>query len=205
MRNRGGFSLLAMLVTLAMIATIAIVTVPFLTLADRSQRVMETWEMLESVRLALYRTEPVADTIRSFRQRVAVNAGRLSQLTTPITSGNAANAMNSCGNQFLNPQVTNWRTHGPFGKFWIDSAVGMVTPIGIARDRMRRTPAGGGGGSGTLEILFINQVDSADVALLDEWNDGATGRTAGVIRWSTQATDGILDTVRYFMTIDGQC
>lgn len=193
------------MVALAMVATVAIVTIPFVSLADRSDRVMETWEMLESVRLALYRTEPVADTIRSFRQRVTVNAGRLSQLATPITSGNAANAMNSCGNQFLALQVTNWRTHGPFGKFWIDSSVGLITPIGTARDRMRRTPAGGGGPSGTLEILFITQVDSADVALMDEWFDGATGRTAGVIRWSTQATNGILDSVRYFMTIDGNC
>jgi type II secretory pathway pseudopilin PulG len=203
MRNRRGFSLLALLVTLAMITTVAVVTVPFLTIADRADRVMETWDMLESVRLALHRSEPLADSIRSFRQRINANAGRISQLTTPIVSGSAATSMNSCGGAFLVPERNAWQTTGPFGKFWIDPAVGLITPIGTANDRMRRTPAGSG--VGTLEILFISQVDNADVVMLDEWADGATGRTAGVVWWSTQATNGILDTVRYFITIDGIC
>lgn len=193
--DRRGFGLIEIIIMLAVLAVIAAVTVPTMLRANRLQRVQQTWTILERTRLALY---DVSAGNVAFRQRVGANAGRLSDLVTPIISTDD----NSCGGNYGVPRVNNWQSWGPFGGFTIDPAVGLPTPIGVGNNQLLRFPSGGGGGSGSLVIEFDN-VDVEDVLLLDEYADDANGLAAGVIQWN--APVGGLTTMGYVITIDGTC
>lgn len=194
-RRRRGFGLVEIVVLLAIASVIAVLTVPALVQANRIERVQQTMTILDRTRLALYNP---TNNPPAFNQTVGDNAGSLSHLVIPIANGD----LNSCGQGYKVPTRNNWPNAGPYGGFNIDPNVGLVTPIGIGNDLLVRNPAGGGGVTGTLAIVFPN-VDIADVLLLDGMVDDADGLNAGLIQWTAPA--GGLTTFSYTMTIDGNC
>jgi hypothetical protein len=193
--SRCGFGMMEIIVLLGIASVIGVLMAVSVAKANRLQRINETWQILERTRLALFNaaTPPLA-----FRQSVNANAGKLSELVTPIVSTDP----NSCGGNLGNPKVNSWNNAGPFGGFTIDVNVGLPTPIGVGNNALVRTPTGGGGGSGTLAIVFPN-VDTDDATLLDDMWDGSNGQTSGVIQWTVPAAG--LTTMSYVITIDGTC
>ena len=184
------------IVLLAIASVVAALTVPAVMQANRLERVRQTWTILERTRLALYNTTA---GVAAFRQGVAANAGRVSELTIQPVLGDP----NSCGNNLTNAQRnTNWPLWGPFGGFTMVAAVGLPTPIGLGNNTLVRNPAGGGGATGTLAIVFPN-TDVEDASLLDQVFDNADGLAAGVITWTAPAAG--LTTMSYLITIDGTC
>jgi hypothetical protein len=187
---RPGFGPLEIIVLLAVVATVGAVALPVVVQANRLDRMNETAEILADVQVSLYNT---SNTPVAFRQDVAQNAGRLTQLNTAITSSDP----NSCtGHTFGNPQVKNWE--GPYGRHVIDGTVGLVTPIGFGDNDLVRID------SGTTHRLAINfpDVDLADVAVLDGLADTGDGSQSGSIRWTTA---GATTTFQYSFLIDASC
>jgi type II secretory pathway pseudopilin PulG len=195
MRRRSGFSMFAMVLIIAIVTTLIAISYPVLMRYEQFVRVQQTYDILESVRLATYNaTAAVTDPV--FRQRVGENPGKISHLFIPITDGNAAIAANSCGNAYT--QTANWRLWGPFLEFSFDPAVGLPTPIGIAGDGFIRA----GSGANTVLIISMPLVDMTDISMLDRF-DNNDGSLAGKIRWNTVV--GTTATLLYTFGINGTC
>jgi hypothetical protein len=189
--------MMEIIILLAVLSVVGMLIIKVVSQADRLQNVQQTWTILERTRLALYNVN-AATTAPAFFQDVAVNAGKLSELTKPISTTDSTACSSGNKQLFKNPDVGGW--NGPYGGFTIDSTVGLVTPIGIGKNRLVRTPTGGG--NGTLGIQFVG-VDSADVTLLDAMFDDGV-RTTGVIQWTAPVNQ--LTTMTYLISVtSGGC
>jgi prepilin-type N-terminal cleavage/methylation domain-containing protein len=186
-RDRG-FTLIEIVVMLAIMLVLASVIAPSLIAYADEQRAETTAAMLTTVSAGLVGAN-------GFRATVSVNAGRVSQLTTQLVANNAAVDDNSCGAKFTVPQAGAWATNAPYAPFTI-SRSGLATPIGIAEDTMSRSPAAG---AGVNQIVFKN-VDLRDVLLLDAFLDAGDGAGNGIVRWNTPPL-----VMFYRVPIDASC
>lgn len=191
--RRIGFSLVEIVVALAILLVLAAVATPSLLGYLDQMAVEATAQQLERVRDALYTKGGNA-----FRQDVGANSGKLSQLARPITKGNPA-YLDSCGDEFSTKEANGW--DGPYVNFDIDPAAGMATPIGVASDALTRVPPSG---AGSLRIAFANNVQVSQAELLDDLVDGGNGNAIGIVRWILPAVDGMV-TLHYFVQIDNAC
>src|SRR5687767_1546635 len=202
--RRAGFSLVELVVALAVILILAAVALPNLTGYLDQKRIDATATQLFAIRDALYNTTAGAV---AFNQNVgSTNAGRLSELSSPIISGDASYATgtdDSCGGTFSVPQRNAWVTFGPFTTYTSERTTGMMFPIGMAEDSLTRVP--NSNNPGDLRLNF-RSVDLDDAAMLDETIDGTTnGWNAGRVQWTPQnGLNGIV-TMYYFVTIDAEC
>jgi hypothetical protein len=187
--------MLVIVVFVAIVAALLTAVVPTLIRLDRLTRVQRAAEIMADLAQQIFNNDAAID---DFRQRVGQNAGRLHHLAYPITSTDP----NSCEtNTYGNPQVTNWRSWGPFTGYAIATGTGLHTPIGIIQDDLLRFPQSASAG---VIVMVINNADMEDVNVLDGYVDGADGINAGLIRWGTPATDGTV-ALGYTITIDNSC
>lgn len=195
--RRGAFTLIEVIVALAVMLILAAVAVPQLAGFLDQKRIEETASQLAQVRDALYR--PGGGSV-AFYQTVGANAGYLDQLTTPLTLGD----LDSCQTTFSSGQRGNWPDEGPYLNYVITTS-GMATPIGQTDNRLTRNPPNGGGSSGTLRITWTNNVSLSDAEALDLYVDGVAGWNAGTVQWTPQlGTDGVVS-LYYFVVINGAC
>jgi type II secretory pathway pseudopilin PulG len=193
-----------LVVALAVILILAAVALPNLTGYLDQKRIDATAAQLFAIRDALY--NPAAGAV-AFNQDVSgTNAGRLSELSSPIVSGNANYATgtdNSCGGTFSVPQRNNWTATGPFTTYTSERTTGMMFPIGMAEDSLTRIP--NSASPGDLSLNFLS-VDLDDAVMLDETVDGTTnGWNAGRVQWTPQT--GVNGRVKmyYLVAINNQC
>jgi prepilin-type N-terminal cleavage/methylation domain-containing protein len=192
--RRSAFTLVEVIVALAVILILAAVAVPQLGGYLDQKRVEETAALLAQLRDALF------GPATSFRAEVGANASRLSHLSTPIVNGDD----DSCGSNYSNGERGNWPDGGPYINWIIDPAAGLRTPIGQAQDLLERVPVNGGGSTGRLRIRFPNTVTLVDAQALDVYVDGVQNGTSGVVHWAQQpGTD--MANVYYDVLIDGTC
>ena len=179
-----GFTLIEVVVALVIVLVLAAVALPQLNGYLQQKRVDATAAQLTTI----------ANALTQFEKDVGnTNAGRLSELSQPLISGNAAyntGTDDSCGLTFSAGEKGNWDTKGPFISFFVDRDSGMVTPIGRARDSLTRVP--NSATAGVLIINFINSVALEDAVLLDETTDASTGAAGGSIRWDLPAVAGLV-------------
>ena len=198
---RSGFALVEVVVALAVILILAAVAVPQLAGFLDQKRVEQAAAQLALVRDALYKSG--AGSV-AYYQTVMANAGRLSQLSTPITTSDR----DSCGSTYSTAERDRWDDQGPYVNFLIDPVQGMATPLGQADDLLIRVPSTGGGPPTTqhrLQITWTNTVSLADAQALDLHVDGAAGWNAGTVQWTPQTgTNGVV-TLHYFVVINNQC
>ena len=192
--RRRAFTLVEVIVALAVMLILAAVALPQLGGHLDQKRVEETADLLAELRDALY------GPATSFRTVVQANASRLSHLSTPIVNGN----QDSCGGNYTGVERGRWPNGGPFINWVIDPAAGLRTPIGQAQDLLDRDPNNGGGSTGRLRITFPNTVTLADAQALDIHVDGVLNGGTGVVQWTPQpGTD--MATLWYDVLIDGTC
>lgn len=197
-RRPRAFTLVEVIVALAVILILAAVAFPQVSGFLDQKKVEATATQLAQVRDALYR---VGAGNTAFFQTVGSNAGRLSELTIPLVAGD----LDSCQTSFTGGQRNNWDNGGPFLNYVISATSGMATPIGQADDLLTRTPLSGGGASGMLRITFTNNVRLDDAENLDVFVDGVAGWNVGTVQWTPQlGTNGVV-TLHYFVVIDGTC
>jgi len=198
-----GFTLVEVIVALAILLILAAVALPNVTGFLDQKRIDATVTQLTNVKDALYDNTKGAN---AFSQKVGANAGRLSELDSAIIQGNASYATgtdDSCGAAFAKGDVTNWNANGPFMTYNSDRATGMMTPIGRAEDTLTRIP--NSANPGRLRLNFLNNVSLADVQMLDDTMDSGNGFNVGIVQWTPQnGTNGIV-TMYYFVTINTNC
>ena len=198
------FTLLEVIVALAVILILAAVSLPSLAGYLDQQRVDETANQLAKVRDALYNP---ATTTTAFSQALGgTNAGRLSELDSVIISGNASYATgtdNSCGGTFTGGERNKWISNGPFMTYNSDRTAGMMTPIGRAEDSLTRIP--NSASPGVLRLNFLNNVNLDDATRLDALVDGGDGYNAGTVQWTPQTGINGIVTMYYFVPINGTC
>jgi prepilin-type N-terminal cleavage/methylation domain-containing protein len=191
-----GFTLVEVIVALAVILILAAVALPNVTGFLDQKRIDATVTQLATVRDALF--NPAAGN-NAFYQQVTKNAGRLSELDSVIIAANVYSD-NSCGATFNNGDRTAWLSKGPFMTYNSEHFTGMMTPIGMAEDTLTRdvsyNPA-------KNRITFLN-ASLADAQLLDAAveNDGFN---AGIVRWTPLNGVNGLVTLYYFVQINNVC
>ncbi|HET9424228.1 MAG TPA: prepilin-type N-terminal cleavage/methylation domain-containing protein [Gemmatimonadaceae bacterium] len=197
-----GFSLIEVIVALAILLILAAVALPTLSATVDQARIDTTAAQLQAVRNGLY--DPASNG-HAFFQEVGANAGRLSELSSVIVANNANYATgtdDSCGRSFRTSEVNRWIANGPFVNFNIDRNTGLATAIGNAADSLTRIP--NDDDPGVLRINFINSVDVQDAKRLDATIDGANGASSGAVQWLAPAADGVV-TMYYFIPINDEC
>lgn len=182
--RRSAFTLVEVIVALAVILILAAVAVPQLGGYLDQKRVEETADLMVEIR----------DGLISFATEVGDNAGQLSYLSAPIVNGDA----DLCGSAYSGQERGDWPDGGPYVNFLIDPAAGLATPIGQVENDLDRTTVGGT----WLWITWNNTVRVADAQAFDLNVDGVLNSTTGTVRWSPQAgTD--MATVNYVIPING--
>ena len=194
--RRAGFTLVEVIVALAVLLILAAVAIPQVGGYLDQKRIESTAAQLAIVRDALYLTGT------GFRQVIQANASELSHLSSPLTAVDD----DSCGNAFSNAERNRWPNGGPFVNFVIDATAGMATPIGLANNALVRAPTTATTGvTNRLRITWTN-ASLADAEALDLHVDGTAGWNTGTVQWTPQAgTNGVVTTLYYDIVIDATC
>jgi prepilin-type N-terminal cleavage/methylation domain-containing protein len=175
MKGRPGFSLIEITIAAVIVLVLAGVLIPQLSTYFDQQRITDTATTLAAVR------DAITDKTNGYYAKVAINPGRVSQLSNRPTANNAAVDDNSCGAQVTGAQQTSWDNNAPFVQFLIPRS-GLPTPIGIAEDTLWRVPL-----SATVGVsrIVFKTVDQADITALDVYVDGGDGAATGAVQWVT--------------------
>jgi prepilin-type N-terminal cleavage/methylation domain-containing protein len=217
MLTRRGATLFEVIVTVAILAVIAgavyLNEAQASKLGGASANVDQAAQLLAEIADAAGRTTGTGG-VTSFNQLIgqanantSANAGKLSQLTTPLTSAH----LNSCMYQFTNAEAGRWVT--PFffrilpttgfqlapGYFAQDSLI-RYDQNGVATTIANRPAANDAASYGTLAIVMPSTQLSDALALLNRVEGNQTG--LGAVRY--YPTDGTSPvTLEYHFTIRG--
>ena len=183
-RARAAFTMVEILVALAIIAILAAILVPTVGSQLRQGKSTAVANQLSNLR----------SSIDAYRQNVV----RFPLVLTVLTTLPGATAVDACGTVVPAANRALWR-----GPYLNDNILGDF-PVGDATilNQLVRIPAAGAGAPGILEILAIN-VDSTVAADLEAQFDGtpivAASYTTGTIQWTAAG----LDTLKFLIPIRG--
>ncbi|HWH53661.1 MAG TPA: hypothetical protein VN651_19070 [Gemmatimonadaceae bacterium] len=158
--------MIAVVVTLALIAAIAAVAVPVLAGHQQMQDVTEAREILQSLEYSITNSFGSANGATGFWSARNSIPGRLSQLVIPITSSDRK----CSGSTYNGGDIGHWS--GPYSGLYIAFRVGVQTPIGTIRDTVLpvsnpKVPSGDMG-------FVMDSVTADDARLLDLLVDGTS-------------------------------
>jgi prepilin-type N-terminal cleavage/methylation domain-containing protein len=169
--RRRGFTLVEVLVVLAIGVILAAAFLPAIIGRLDQTRVDESAKSLAGV----------VEAMRAMHADVGRDPGRLSQLTTPITTGQ----QDVCGAFYTAAEAAAWA--GPYLNRPL-STTGLPLPIGLARDLLVNTPPP----PGTLLHIIVQGVSHEDALALSRKVDGNEDPASGVVRWGG-VTDGVVE------------
>lgn len=184
--GRSGFTMIEMIVLLAVIVMISAMAIPsVITTLDRQR-----------VERAIVELDRLMAGIVEFESGVGDWPGSLSHLTNAITTGDA----DVCGTAFNNGDTNGWV--GPYVIRPIGTA-GTNVFVGVANNTIARNPSPpppiNGNEAGELQIVIPN-VREEDVLELDRQKDASDGLSAGMVRWTAGSNTM---TVQYTIAIAG--
>lgn len=196
-RRCKGFTMIEVVVALAILALLASITLPMVMSAIDSAKVRDAADRLTALRDGIYNPATGAN---AFSQKVGANPGRLHQLSQAIVSNNAAASPNSCGNSFSNTQRNNWNANGPFVKYAIVPGVGLGTALGTIGDILIREPDAAQ--TGVIKMT-MNPADPVLVELLDDYLNSGDGSAAGSVQWTTPVNG--VTVLSFVIPINNRC
>jgi len=167
--ERRGIALIAVVVTLALIAAAAAVVVPVLAGHEQMRDVTETREILQSLEYSITNGTGSANGAQGFRTSIGNKLpARLSQLVIPITSSD-----HRCsGSKYGGGDINDWNNNGPFSGLYIAVGDGVQTPIGMIRDTVLPT-ANAKVPNGEMGFV-MDSIAADDAQLLDLLVDGTS-------------------------------
>lgn len=181
-RTRAGMTAVEVIVVIAVMTVLTATIAPTLLGAlDRERR-----------KAALTTLDEVIDAMTAMRKDAQVWPGRLSHLSTPITTTD----LNICGTPYTLTQVGQWA--GPY----IDRSVpstGLTLGVGVANNVLTRQIVAG---TDALLQIVIPNVAIEDVLALNTRIDADNDGLAGTVRWSVPNAEG-LTTLTYVRPIRG--
>ena len=194
--RRRGFSILEVIVSVAIVVTLAVVIVPSIDLLIEKARM----DLIEDT-LRKYE-----DAITNFRNKVTTNPGQLSHLARPITVAD----LSPC-DPYTNQEVNAWAGTPPTGGPYVNEALPdgpfRIGTFGMAQNDLTRDPPTQGGTQRYAFLYYtITGVALADAIEINERIDGSadldpstTVNLTGTIQWGTPV-DGFV-TVTYRMLV----
>ena len=196
-RGRIGFSLIAIVVTVAVLAIIAAVAAPLLRESSHEMAAVRTAQILHTLALDLTNNTATNGT-KGFCVQVTVCPGQLQHLTRQILS----TEIQACGGTAYGGNTTKWITAAPYSGLSIAPGYGVWTPLGVVHDSVLRTSRG------NIE-LHIDSVSLNDAASLDSAMDFASTPTTGTLTYAATAVNNsgqTLELVKYLIAVSNtQC
>lgn len=214
--GRAGFTLLEMVIAVAIIAVLGGAVVVGLSGYRERQKVNESHDILRALAATLFRydTALAAGANPPTAGRYPLQLYHLSNLITSTATTNCALCRNSCGGTatpalnsvYSTTNVTGWTTNGPFFNRDVVLGVGFSIPIGLVRDSLVRTPATAANADNDRARLQI-RIDTVllEHALdLNAMVDGDAGGGTGTVQWSaTPDGSGRLSSIFWTLPIRG--
>lgn len=199
MLKRHGFSMLEMVVAMAILVVLGAVMVPSSIQYLRAKDIQNTALVLNEL----------ADSAKSFKAVITQYPGKLSHLSTPILTGD----LSSCSGIAPSPSTADDYGATNFPKwinpFWrvVIPTQGFRLPIGTANDQMIRTS--NNTTAGFLQIIIPNV--PYDIALdmnveMDGPNDPISSRssTTGMIRYGVPSSAELVQ-LTYSISVAKTC
>lgn len=161
--RRGGYTLVEVLVTLAVLVVISAILVPVMWSGGTSARI-------DAADTAL---QDVTDAIDGFRDDVGKWPPGLSQLVFPLTTG----MTDLCGSGYTGGERNSWA-----GPYLIQTIPAGGLPVGIGTLQTGFTYQFISGRP--YIALTVTGVEENDAVALDDQVDGDGSASAGTVRWS---------------------
>lgn len=195
-------TLVEVVVALAIVGFVAAAILPVLTFKPEWDRVELAKDRLYAIDTAIYR----------FRQVVTANVGRLSHLSTAITTSDSSPCTN-----YTTQEVNKWPTGtppngGPFLKEVLPRDSFALERVGMVQDKTVREPSEiSGPGNVHFLSFFITGVHIDDAKEMNDWIDGSADldpttstNLTGKIQWHSAPTAQGFVTVKYRVIITRQ-
>jgi type II secretory pathway pseudopilin PulG len=195
---RRGVSLIAIVVTVMIIAVLAAVAVPYLRESNDEMSAPRTAQILRTLELDL-NNSVAGNGLDGFCKRVGVCPQQLQQLTRQITVADKR----ACGGAvYTGGQAGNWIANAPYSGIPIVPGYGVWTPLGVIHDSVIRIS------QGDIEMhidsMARNAVIDLDVAV-DAVSDSANGQLK-YVNTAVNTSGQILRLAKYSIVVTNpQC
>jgi prepilin-type N-terminal cleavage/methylation domain-containing protein len=176
--RRPGYTLIEVLVTVAILTVLAVVIIPVLTGEDTTERAARADTALKAV----------TDALTAFADDVGEWPSSLDQLVTPLASGHR----DICGTQYNGGERNAWA--GPYLSRPV-AAGGLQAGIGTIAPGFTLAP----GTEIDFLYLTVTGVEEGDAVALNARVDGDADPAAGAVRWT--AAGGGQVTVTWWVPI----
>lgn len=162
-RPRPGYTLIEVLVTLALLVVLAVIVVPVLARERAAERVDRADVELKTI----------TDAADAFADDVGEWPASLTQLVFPLVAGD----VDVCGATYSVGERGRWA--GPYLSRSV-AAGGLPVGIGLVASTLTVTP----GGDIDYLVLTVGEVEESDVLGLDAQVDDDADPGAGTVRWA---------------------
>lgn len=190
--RRAGFSLVEVLVTIAIVVALAVVVTPNIVGARDSERVITAERWLTDLRNAIHNPDMRRG---SFRNDIGAYPGALEHLTREIQTSD----WTSCGVSYTPGDVIPDKWQGSY----LNRVVGPAGfPIGIGTVRNELTRDDPSTVKNSILRIYVDDVIIEDATALDERIDLSDGRASGAVQWGDQDAESFV-TVEYLMNVRG--
>jgi Tfp pilus assembly protein PilE len=200
---RRGISLVAIVVTVMIIAVLAAVAVPYLRESNDEMAAVRTAQILRTLEQDLNNTQDPANGPSGFCVRVTVCPQQLQHLYRAIT----ATDRSACGAVLYTTsggggggQVGRWTLNAPYTGLPVSPGYGVWTPLGVIHDSVIKVA------TGSIE-LHMDSVSANAAADLDVAVDGATSPgQLTIVNTAVNTSGQVLKLVKFQITVTaGQC
>jgi type II secretory pathway pseudopilin PulG len=185
-RTRRGFSLIAVTVTIMIVATIAVVAIPYTTPSDHQLAATRTAQILRTLELNLTNSSAFNGSA-GFCVQVGVCPKLLTHLTTAITGSDLA-CTGTAYTVGSNKQTGKWPGDGtatniaPYTALPVSPGRGVWTPLGMIHDTVIKVTT-------AIVELHIDSLLADDASYLDRIVDGTADSAAGLLRYDSTAVN----------------
>lgn len=205
--GRLAFTFVEIVVAVAITAIIGSTVYVSLAGARDRQRVSDSYAILQDLTRILDRFDTATGGSTVLNGRHPRSLFQLNNAITVTQTTGCTSCRNICDVAHSSNQTPGWTSGGPFFQSRdITVGTGFRIPIGLVRDSLIRVPAGAPAdpprtyGLMQVRIDSVDYLDAVDLKLIV---DNLTDSSKGVVRWTTNAVDGVLPSIFWTLPLGG--